>query len=165
MSKINDIFEVSKQRKLTREDYLKFLQLNIDITKELSSELFEKQDKTIDLSDRVTMIEEEVRSLNQNFELYLKPELKEESNKIFVEYIRKFETIKYLYMKPLMDKTIYTIIFDNENYSDFLNKILDVELQIEDLYPMLKFDFHHFEEKDSKNINLIGYYLVYSSVN
>ena len=98
MSKINDIFEVSKQRKLTREDYLKFLQLNIDITKELSSELFEKQDKTIDLSDRVTMIEEEVRSLNQNFELYLKPELKEESNKIFVEYIRKFETIKYLYL-------------------------------------------------------------------
>lgn len=119
-----------------------------------------KESKLITKDDRIEILEEKVRKLNKDFEFYLKTEFKEESNRVFLESIEKYDQIKEVHLKYLGNNIRYYIIYKDENYVDFLSDIIDIELTMEDSYPMLIFEFLHYSIDDLSNINLSGTYTV-----
>ncbi|MHA1843400.1 MAG: hypothetical protein ACTSWE_03950 [Promethearchaeota archaeon] len=115
------------------------------------------------IKKRVEVLEKNMSELKRNFELFLKTEFKEESNRVLINMMKDIKEIKYIHMKIRGNNIRYYIIDDSKDYMSYLENVIDVELKIEESYSMLEFEFIHKNIKDLDYVNLEGTYLVYSS--
>ena len=167
MSSKEKILDMLKRSGLIEEDDMDFELLISRLSRQkgayISIPLDVKQEEKpqINLNHRLIMVEEDLSKLKRHFEQYLKPEFKEESNTVFIQMMKLNEEIKQIYIKPSEGYIRYYVIYDTDNYIELLEKMVDIEIKIEEIYPMLTFEFIHKNIDELEVTNLNRTYLVY----
>ncbi len=91
----------------------------------------------------------EVQELRNQVNKYWKVEAREESINQFKQMISQVKEVKQVSVNHKIDEVNFLISYDNGNRTDIIEKIVEIQICLEDIFNNLKFDFHLFPAKSS----------------
>jgi len=100
-----------------------------------------KKEEVIDTNKEILRLGSEVQHLRNQFNRFLKVDIREESVNHFVEAIRGIDEINEVYAYHESGGIVFWIFYDRGDRIDVLEKVVDVECDFERIFASLGFDY------------------------
>jgi hypothetical protein len=104
-------------------------------------ELISEEEKPFDANEQILKLSSEVQELKNQFNKYMKIETREESVNQLRQLVSRISEVKEIYARHKADSVIFSVFYDQGDRLDILEKVVDVEIELERIFKTLNLDF------------------------
>ena len=104
-------------------------------------EFVNEGEKVFDTNEQVLRLSSEFQDLKNQVNKYIKIEAREECINQFGQLVAEIDEIKEVYVQHKVDSVIFSVFYDRGDRLDVLEKIVDIEIQLEKIFRTLNLDF------------------------
>jgi hypothetical protein len=104
-------------------------------------EFVSEKEKPFDPNEQVLKLSSEVQELRNQVNKYMKIEAREESISQLRQLATEINEIRQIYAHHKADSVVFSVFYDQGDRLVILEKIVDIEIELEKVFKTLNFDF------------------------